>query len=288
MELHGGAAPLVVDQVDVEARVQALGAGRRTGPARCWVRTTATRGRRSASASGMAGPAATSGRWSSLPQPSRHRYYRIVFDNPRAITWHVGEVRFRHAGRPVRVGGPHQFSSAWMSAGRGEEWVYVDLGAPCTFDRVVLRWLARPAEAVLQVSDDAATWRTLQPLAASPGNDDDVRLTTPARGRYVRVLMQKAVSARRLRADRDGGVRPRRSRAGRQAAGPRQRRRPARARGRALAPPARLAGEGRWCRARHRRLRRRRVGDRDRARHRAQQLLQRRARCRTPTSATTR
>ena len=30
-----------------------------------------------------------------------------------------------------------------MSAGSGEEWVYVDLGAACTFDRVVLSWIRR-------------------------------------------------------------------------------------------------------------------------------------------------
>ncbi len=132
----------------------------------------------------------------TFASPSRHRYLRVVFDNPRAITWHVGEVNFSLAGKPVRVGGPHQFSSAWMSAGRGEEWVYVDLGAPCTFDRVVLRWLARPADALLQVSDDGSAWRTVQPVSASPA-DDDVRLAVAARGRYVRVLMKKPATPER-------------------------------------------------------------------------------------------
>ena len=30
-----------------------------------------------------------------------------------------------------------------MSAGTSEEWVYVDLGAQCTFDRVTLSWIRR-------------------------------------------------------------------------------------------------------------------------------------------------
>ena len=52
--------------------------------------------------------------------------------------------------------GPYTFTSAWMSAGLSEEWVYVDLGARCTFDRITLTWIARAAEGSIQLSDDAA------------------------------------------------------------------------------------------------------------------------------------
>ena len=37
--------------------------------------------------------------------------------------------RVLRTDRRVEVGGPYDFTSAWMSAGTGEEWVYVDLGA---------------------------------------------------------------------------------------------------------------------------------------------------------------
>jgi hypothetical protein len=190
MELHGGAEPLAIDQVDVVGRVQALGSGPEN-----WTCTVlgSDDGKRWSSlgqTSGMTNLGVDIFPVVKLGAPSRHRYLRIVFDDPRAVSWLVGEVNFGSAGKPVKVGGPFQFSSAWMSAGRGEEWVYVDLGAPCTFDRVVLHWLARPVDALLQVSDDASRWKTVQPVSASPA-DDDVRLATPARGRYVRVLMKK-------------------------------------------------------------------------------------------------
>ncbi len=126
-----------------------------------------------------------------LSKPSSARHVRVVFDNPRATSWHVGEIGFRRSGQAVRVGGPHQFSSAWLSEGRGVEWVYVDLGAPCTFDRVVLHWLAPPAEGDLQVSDDAGTWRDVRPLPSGDATDVDLTLKTAARGRYVRVLMKR-------------------------------------------------------------------------------------------------
>jgi hypothetical protein len=89
----------------------------------------------------------------------------------------------------VEAGGPYNFTSAWKSEGSGEEWVYVDLGAVCTFDRVTLAWIRAAAEGVLQVSDDAANWKTLQSLAG------DMKLASPARGRYVRLLLTKPATA---------------------------------------------------------------------------------------------
>ena len=123
----------------------------------------------------------------ALAAPARNRFYRIDFYAPSAVTWRVSELAWFDAGHRVEAGGPYDFTSAWMSATDGQEWVYVDLGAPCVFDRVKLYWIKRAAEGALQVSDDAAAWRTLQPLSTS----DDIQLAQPATGRYVRVLMTR-------------------------------------------------------------------------------------------------
>jgi len=123
-----------------------------------------------------------------LAAPSRCRFYRIDLDGDQVINWQVSEVSFFDRGHRLDIGGPYDFTSAWKSAGAGEEWVYVDLGAVCEFDHVVLSWVRRAAEGELQVSDDAARWRTLQPLA------DDMKLPQPAHGRYVRLLLTKPAS----------------------------------------------------------------------------------------------
>ena len=196
-DLHGGAEPLAIDQVDVVARVRGARRGaRRTGRARCsgsddgagvdHARPDVGHGdRRRRHQPGV-----------KFAEPSRHRYYRVVFDDPRATTWHVGEVAFRHAGnagargRPPPVlervdeRGPRRSSgSTWISARRARS-----TASPCTGSR------GRPRR-TLQVSDDAATWRTCSRcLPADAG--DDLKLTTPARGRYVRVLMKKPASRR--------------------------------------------------------------------------------------------
>ena len=123
--------------------------------------------------------------------PVRFHSYRLLLSAAKVRTWGVAELALFDAGKPVRVAGPDLFTSAWMSAGSGEEWVYVDLGATCTFDRVGLSWIQRPAEGAIQTSDDASSWKTVEALGPSSGATDDFRLTQPARGRYVRVLMTK-------------------------------------------------------------------------------------------------
>jgi hypothetical protein len=119
--------------------------------------------------------------------PSRSRCYRVQFSAPGVARWSVAELVLFDKDMEVRVAGPDHFSSAWMSAGSGEEWVYVDLGANCTFDRITLSWIQRAAEGSIQVSNDANNWQTLQPLSSA----DDIHLAQPAHGRYVRVLMTK-------------------------------------------------------------------------------------------------
>jgi hypothetical protein len=130
----------------------------------------------------------------ALPAPVRSRYYRVELRCGRRLNWRVGEVAFFRGGRRLDLGGPYDFSSAWMSASSGEEWVYVDLGANCTFDRLKLDWIRRAAEGSLEASDDAIHWRTLAPLPSAAGAIDEIRLPEPAQARYVRLLMTKPAS----------------------------------------------------------------------------------------------
>ena len=136
----------------------------------------------------------------ALQQVCRSRFYKVqcsVTASPTDgsnVLWKMGQVEFYKSTTRVQVGGPYSFTSAWMSAGSGEEWVYVDLGARCQFDRVALHWIARPAVGSLQVSDDAANWRDLQPLPVGETLIDDLRLSATAQARYVRVLMKQPTS----------------------------------------------------------------------------------------------
>ena len=130
----------------------------------------------------------------SLSPPARNRIYRLQIDGPNVGRWQVGEVALFNRNKHIEVGGPYDFTSVWKSAGNGEEWVYVDLGADCTFDRVTLYWVARAAEAAVQVSDDARIWRTIQSVSSTASLTDDLKFSQPEHGRYVRVLMTHPAS----------------------------------------------------------------------------------------------
>jgi hypothetical protein len=135
-----------------------------------------------------------------LDNPSHSRFYKISLAiDPSAtgaafMKWMLGQVEFYAAGQRVEIGGPYDFTSAWMSAGSAEEWVAVDLGADCNFDRVALHWIARPAEARIQTSSDNHTWTDLETLNGRTGQLDDIHLAAPAHARHVRVLMTRPAS----------------------------------------------------------------------------------------------
>jgi beta-galactosidase/beta-glucuronidase len=189
VELAGGAAPLEIDRVDLDGTVRGnpepevwamsvLG----SDDGKTWTELGRT--------GGMARPTGEI-HPSAQFAASHKRFLRLALSDPRARQFHVNEISLYRNGKQVQVGGPHNFSSSWMSAGKNEEWVYVDLGATCTFDRVVLSWIRRASEGAVEVSGDASTWTQLAALPATGSTDD---LKVAGKGRYVRVLMKQAAA----------------------------------------------------------------------------------------------
>jgi Exo-beta-D-glucosaminidase Ig-fold domain/Glycosyl hydrolases family 2/F5/8 type C domain len=127
-----------------------------------------------------------------VPANGTARFYRVQIDAPSVTGWRVASFDTFAHGQRVNLGGPHDFISAWKSAGNGAEWIQVDLGAVCTFDRVLLHWIRRAAAGAIESSDDAATWRTLLPLSATA---DEYSLAQPERARFVRVQMTRPVAS---------------------------------------------------------------------------------------------
>lgn len=140
-----------------------------------------------------------------LKQTCQGRYFRVDFarNSPAGGAEGSGggnlfratEVEFYKGESRVEIGGPYHFTSAWRPASLDREWVYVDLGSRFPFDKVVLHWIARAAEGVLQSSDDAETWRDLQPLPTEGGGMiDTIALASPVTARYVRLLLTRPAS----------------------------------------------------------------------------------------------
>jgi hypothetical protein len=197
VQLAGGDAALEVDRIDVDARSESRGSQSQSWT--CVVsgsddgQTWKELGR-ATNPPKPKDPMSASVASVTLTAASRTRFYRFQFEAESETTWSVGDVSFFHDAKRLGIGGPHDFTSAWMSEGKDQEWVYVDLGALCRFDRVVLSWIRRAAAGSIQVSSDAENWKTVQALPTFGGAADDIKLKKPAQGRYVRVLLTRPAS----------------------------------------------------------------------------------------------
>ncbi len=186
----GGPAPLSIDRIDVDARLNV----RTNGPEGWLCVVSSSDDGQSWQEVGRVQNSARPKRefLASVPiAPSTARYYRVELTSGAVSQWRIGEITPYFLGEKLRIAGPYQFTSAWMSAGAAEEWIAVDLGAVCTFDKLNLHWIRRAAAGSIQTSDDNAKWTTLLPLPPEAG---EIRLAAPAKARYVRLLLTKAAS----------------------------------------------------------------------------------------------
>ncbi|MGE5814655.1 MAG: glycosyl hydrolase 2 galactose-binding domain-containing protein [Acidobacteriota bacterium] len=210
LALNGGETPLEIDRIAVVGNVQPSGAqsvdwkmtvlGSDDGEG--WVALGSATGTARPPELSPLGVPVSSGPPSAEPMAtlsfssvSRSHYYRVVLDSSPASTWRVGELRAYLGAQSVPLGGPYDFTSAWMSGGRDEEWIAIDLGTGCTIDKLVLHWVNRPAEGTIEISDTGTTWQQVQTLARTPDTDETVLLTRAVRARHVRLRLAGPASA---------------------------------------------------------------------------------------------
>ena len=90
-------------------------------------------------------------------------------------------------------------ATEWLSAaGKNDQWLAVDLGGATRLTRVDLHWTSQYSRVYrVEVSSDAASWRTTHRATAGDGGTDSVKLDTTAR--HLRVYSEQ-------RARPDGGI----------------------------------------------------------------------------------
>jgi len=146
----------------------------------------------------MPGPQRRINETFEFKNPVNYHFYKVSFSAPSVEEWTFGDFDFYNNNTKPKMAPSHDFKSAWMSAGTGVDWVYVDLGSESTFDNVKLYWINKAAKGSVQVSKDIKTWRD---VAVLPGNNeltDDIKLDTPIEGRYIRVLMTEPAAVKRF------------------------------------------------------------------------------------------
>ena len=119
-----------------------------------------------------------------------YRHYRIEMNAPAAQTWQLRSWDFFKDNELLSVLPSGQFTSTWKSATAGEEWVYVDFGAPASYDKVQLSWINKAITGCLQASDDAQSWKE---IASLPGGDErEDFIEVKGKSRYLRLLVNES------------------------------------------------------------------------------------------------
>jgi beta-galactosidase/beta-glucuronidase len=124
-------------------------------------------------------------------EPVTYHFYRVAMSAKCAEDWRLGDFDFYNKDTKLNLAPSGNFKSAWMSAGIGEEWIYVDLGASSSFDKIKLFWINKAEKGSIQVSPDAKTWSDIASLPGNEGLVDTISLQKAAEGRFVRILMTK-------------------------------------------------------------------------------------------------
>ena len=141
----------------------------------------------------------------TIAQPAAYHYYRLQVlenngdvgtdgnTNPRIqlSEWDLlnaqGETLVRHESDDEEA-----FSSVWRSKTNGIEWLYIDLGAKSTIDKVNLSWNAVGFATAydIQVSDDAKKWTTVYTTEVGAGGEETCTFS-PTTATYVRLLCKE-------------------------------------------------------------------------------------------------
>ena len=127
-------------------------------------------------------------------EPVSYHFYRVNMSARCAEDWRFGNMDFFNGETKINITPSGNFKSAWMSAGTEKEWVYIDLGAPCTFDNIKLYWINKATKGSVQVSDNASNWTDVVSLPGDKELLDSITLKNPAKGRYIRLMMTESMS----------------------------------------------------------------------------------------------
>ena len=130
----------------------------------------------------------------SLKSAKKYKSYRFVFKTNAAKDWAFHTLDFYRDGNHVPALPSTSFCSVWKSASAGEEWIYVDLGAPAEYDKINLYWINKAIKGVVQASDDAKIWTSIVDLPGGDGRKDVIELNKTVRSRFVRLLLTESES----------------------------------------------------------------------------------------------
>jgi len=132
----------------------------------------------------------------ALKDSKTFKSYKFVFKMPAAKDWTINTLDFYKNDELLSLLPSTRFNSVWQSATAGEEWLYVDLGAPAKYEKINLYWINKAVKGKVQSSGDAQTWTDIVSLPGGTGKEDVLILDKMVKSRYVRLLLTESESGR--------------------------------------------------------------------------------------------
>lgn len=117
--------------------------------------------------------------------------WRIVVEIPAATALSWQEWHFYRDGKWLPMLTAEHFSSVWVPATGGPEWLAVDLGEECRFEEVRLHWLNGPAEGTLQAGNDSVSWHDIAAIGGRGTTRSDT-LHVRGRARWIRLKLDSS------------------------------------------------------------------------------------------------
>ncbi len=129
-----------------------------------------------------------------VPSNSATSAFDLNF-NPDDLAYHAAVVSSSDEDdKPAAAAVDGGIGSRWSSRYDDNEWIYVDLGRPKTFNEVNLIWESAYGKSYkIQVSNDKTNWRDVYATENGQGGSERIALP-PTTARYVRMLGIKRVS----------------------------------------------------------------------------------------------
>jgi hypothetical protein len=121
-----------------------------------------------------------------------YKNYRAVFNSVNLLSWRIADFQPMHNNEYCGIGGPYNYWGSWKSFGAQNEWVYIDLGNSCRFNKIIIYWLKHSETGSIQISDDAKSWLTIASLSNHNSFKEEIVFDDNYEARYVRFNFDKA------------------------------------------------------------------------------------------------
>jgi hypothetical protein len=129
-----------------------------------------------------------------LDKKIKFKFYRAEFNSKNIEVWRLADFLLLNNGEACGIGGPYIFSSAWKSYSGKEEWVYVDLGNICSFDKIILHWLRRAESGSILISNNCRDWQVISEIPTHSLERDEIIFDKKYKAIYVKLNLNKDVS----------------------------------------------------------------------------------------------